>query len=916
MIGQTLGPYEVVAKLGEGGMGQVYRARDTKLNRDVAIKVLPEVFASDPDRLARFRREAQVLASLNHPNIGHIYGFEDSGPTHALVLELVEGPTLADVIAERAAQADAAGLPLTEALGIARQIAAALEAAHDQGIVHRDLKPANVKIKDDGTVKVLDFGLAKALAPEAEAAAGSVSNSPTLTAAAFAKSYGGPGTQLGMILGTAAYMSPEQAKGRPVDRRADIWAFGVVLFEILAGRRAFEGDDISDVLASVLKTEPDWTKLLGDLPAPVRRLLGRCLEKDPKRRLRDIGEGMLQLDDGLSQSSPAAGSGVSGLSTIGASAPAVPRAWWRRALPIAATAIVTAVVVWTVSRFVTPAATLPEPMRFEFMPPSNAGLLTSAAHRDMAISHDGRTLVYTTQLGGPALYRRQMGQMDAVPLRGAESAMAPFFSPDDQWVGFLEPGSFTRLKKVPVLGGPSVPVTQTKYGIYGAAWLADGTIVLGMGASGLVRVSANGGDAVELTKVDASRGELTHRWPAAVPGTSKVLFSGGGSGPATAFLAVADVATGTVTRLNLPGMMVQYAPTGHLVFATVDGPVRAVPFDVAQMAVRGSPVPVVEGVAVKGSGGSNFTISRDGTLVYALGSGVTDNRSIVWVDRSGRETPIRAPARNYYYARVSPNGARLSLDIRDQEQDVWIWDDRGTLMRLTADSEPDQYGLWTPDGQHVVFQSNRSQKPGIYVVRADGIGSPRLLVTQAAAFPNAVTPDGKSVIFRAAGAAKNDLFIVQLEGSGTATPLLATEHDELNAAISPDGKWLAYQSDLQGRMDIWVRPFPDVNAGQVLVSTNGGSEPVWAPSGRELFYLSPDDKIMSVAVTAGKELVPSTPTVLFAAASYYFGGLGRNYDVSPDGKRFVMVKNPATPAPSTTPLTFVLNWTTELARVK
>jgi serine/threonine-protein kinase len=907
--GTRLGVYEIVGAIGAGGMGEVYRARDTKLNRDVAIKILPDAFATDPERLGRFRREAQVLASLNHPNIAAIYGFEDSPKTHALVLELVEGPTLAEMIAERAAQgADGPGIPLAESLRIARQLAAALEAAHDLGIVHRDLKPANIKIKDDGTVKVLDFGLAKALAPDADPQ-GSVSNSPTLTARA---------TQLGMILGTAAYMAPEQAKGRSVDRRADIWAFGVVLFEMLTGRRAFDGDDVSDVLASVLKTEPDWTKLPADLPAPMRRLLGRCLEKDPRRRLRDIGEGMLQLDDGLSFPAMPVPAGMSSpampVSTPGGSPVARP-AWWRRALPIAATALATAGVMSGVWFLLKPAPAQPGVVRFDYLPRAEAAPATTATHPDVAISPDGHTLVHVAQLGsGMQLYVRRMDQLDSVALRGADVAVGPFFSPDGQWLGFVESGSTSRVKKVGILGGPPTVVAQLRTAAFGAAWLTDGTIVLGAAEGGLLRVSENGGEAAALTTMDAAQGDTTHRWPSVVPGTSLVLFAGAASGGfSTAFIGVVDVKTGKTTRLKLSGSMPHYLGSGHLVFVTAEGALRAVPFDIDRLEVRGSAVPLVEGIGVKPNGAANFALAGNGTLVYTHGFGLLSNRSIVWVDRAGRETPIQAPPRNYYYARVSPNGVRLSLDIRDQELDVWIWDDRA-LMRLTADREQDQYGLWTPDSQQLVIQSARSQKAGLYVVRADGVGTPRLIAERATAFPNAVTPDGKSVIFRASTTGKNDLFIVPLDGTGQAKTLLATEHDELNAAISPDGKWMAYQSDLQGRMDIWVRPFPNVNDGQVLVSTGGGSEPVWGRTG-ELYYLSTDNKIMAVEMSPGRELAPKTPTMLFDASPYFFGGLGRNYDVSPDGKRFVMVKNPSGQTGSN-PLTVVLNWATELTRVK
>jgi Tol biopolymer transport system component/predicted Ser/Thr protein kinase len=892
--GARIGIYEVIVQLGAGGMGEVYRARDTRLDRDVALKILPPLFTSDPERVARFEREAKVLASLNHPNIAQVYGFE----ANAIAMELVEGPTLEEIIRN-----GGPGLQLEEALVIARQIATALEVAHDQGIVHRDLKPANVKVREDGTVKVLDFGLAKALANDGDGGASSVSNSPTLTARS---------TQLGMILGTAAYMAPEQAKGRSVDRRADVWAFGVVLFEMLSGRRAFEGDDVSDVLASVLKSDPDWSVLPADVPAPVRRFLRRCFEKDPKKRLRDIGEGMLQLEEGL-----AAGPEVrSSKFEVQTSAKPV----WRRTLPVAAAVVLTAGAVAGGMRWLTPEPARPEPVQFQYTPQQR--LFFSVAHDDVAIAPDGRLVAYTVldNLRPPGLHLKRLDQVDGTPLRGAENALLPFFSPDGGWVGFLDQANQSTLKKVSVLGGPPVQVTVANATVLGATWIEGGSIIFGTRAGGLYRVADAGGTPQALTSLEDK--DQVHMWPSGVPGTPLVLFTivGLGTTPtAGGLLAAVDVTTGRVTRLKVPGTHPRHVSSGHIVYASADGSLRAVPFDTGRVAVTGDPIPVVEGVGIKGSGASNFDVSRNGHLVHTTGgTGSNTQRTLVWTDRAGRETPIAAPKRNYFYARIAPDGGSLSLDIRDEELDIWIWDlKRETLSRLTDTPGSDAYGLWMPDGR-VVFSSTTGGRQEVYYHRVDGVGAPQQITDTAAGklqpFPNAVTPDGKQLVFRAAAAGgKNDLFLASIGGDKSYKPLLDTEHDEYNVDFSKDGRFFVFISDHSGRPEIYVRPFPDVNGGQWPVSTAGGTEPVWSKTGREIFYLAPDGKLMAVPVDTTKGVTLGKPQVLFDASAYFFGAIGRNYDASADGKRFIMVKDIRTPGEvRSNPLTIVLNWVERL----
>jgi serine/threonine protein kinase/Tol biopolymer transport system component len=896
--GIRLGPYEILSALGAGGMGEVYRARDTKLGRDVAIKVLPDALAHDPERLARFEREAKTLAALNHPNIAHIHGFEDSTAVPALVMELVEGPTLADRIATGAR-------PIDETLKVAAHIADALAAAHEKGIVHRDLKPANVKITPDGVVKVLDFGLAKAAGGESTP---DLSQSPTLAGV----------TRDGIILGTAPYMSPEQAKGRPVDKRTDLWAFGAVLYELLTGRRAFTGEGVSDTLAHVLMTEPDWTALPANTPASIRRLLRRCLEKDRKRRLADAADARLEIDDALA--SP----------TVETAAPAdMPS---RRVAPVpiafalASGALIAALAMWAVTR---PAPrALVSPSRFAIVPPPGQSLAISSFFRDLALSPDGRYLVYRaggTVTGGPLMVRA-MDALDAQPLAGITTARNPFFSPDSRWIGFFDND---ELKKVSVTGGPAITISRlVGPGPRGASWGDDNTIVFATNdpKTGLLRVSADGGEPTVLTTPDASQHEGDHLFPSVLPGGRGVLFTITAGQAENTQLAVLDLKTGQRKTLLRGGSAAEYVETGHLIYAAA-GTLRAVRFDLARLEVLSDPVPAVEYVIVASTGAANYAVSRSGTLVYAPGDARA--RSLVWVDRQGHETPIKAPPRAYAIPRLSPDGTRIALDIRDQENDIWIWDlARETLTRLTSDPGLDAEPVWTPDGRRLLFSSTRMGVANLYGQAADGTGTADRL-TSSTIQPTSVTPDGTRVV-GSATPPKTQWHVVLSPLASSASraghgpspgpglsrvePLIQTPFIERNAEVSPDGHFLAYESNESGRNEIYVRPFPEVERGRWQVSTGGGTQAAWARNGRELFYLDGSNRLTAVPVqTTGATFSAGNPIRLFDRA--YTTPVGfRTYDVSPDGQRFLMIKEDQN---ATTPgMVVVEHWSEELkARV-
>ena len=719
--GTTLGPYAVTAKIGEGGMGEVYRARDTKLDRDVALKVLPQAFTDDPDRLARFEREAKVLASLNHPNIGHIYGLEEAAGQQALVLELVEGPTLADRIKQ-------GPIPIDEALPIAKQIAEALEAAHEKGVIHRDLKPANIKVRDDGTVKVLDFGLAKAMQPDASDP--NMSQSPTISLTAAA-------TQMGMVIGTAAYMAPEQASGKVVDKRADVWAFGVVLYEMLTGGRPFAGDDVSKTLAHVIAIDPDWSTLPEDLPPVLSRFLRGCLEKNPKQRVGDVRDVRLAME----------GAFETAATPVESVLPPQLQVWQR---PVAGVGIVVVAVLVTAlaATIMMRPEPIPPPDLVQFAIVPDPPLLASPFWHDIAISPDGTQVVYrASSETGPQLYLRRLDQLDVAPLRGAERGASPFFSPDGEWVGFAEEGAGT-IQKVSIFGGSPVPLTESPDPAIGASWGADDQIIFGTRGGGLFRVSGGGGESEPLTTVDADQGETSHRWPFIIPGREAVVFVIS-SGPllSTGQLAVLDLDTGDVMRLGLAGVSPHYVSTGHLVYATEDGSVSAVQFDPTSLQVTGNPAPLVEGVAVKAGGAANFGISDNGRLVYALGSGGGGLLwSFVWVDRDGQEEPVAADPANYREFNLSPDGTQVAVRVgAGGDSALWIYDlIRGTSTRLTfeSDSNPGLFPTLTPDGLRVAFGAPLAWK------RADGTGDVETLSDDRLRFPQAFSPDGTTLVTR------------------------------------------------------------------------------------------------------------------------------------------------------------------------
>jgi serine/threonine-protein kinase len=900
--GTRVGVYEVTAQIGEGGMGQVYRARDTKLNRDVALKVLPHSFASDPERLVRFTREAQMLASLNHSNIGAIYGIEESGDVRALVMELVEGEDLSQRIARGA-------IPLDETVPIARQIADALEAAHERGIIHRDLKPANIKLRPDGTVKVLDFGLAKAMEP-APAMSVNAMTSPTLSMHA---------TQAGIILGTVAYMSPEQAAGKPVDKRSDLWAFGVVLMEMLTGRPVFTGETVSHVLAAVLRAEPDWTTLPAGTPAPIRRLLRRCLDKDRKRRLDSAAAARLEIDEALAP--------IGDASTVSVT---MQEAAWRRALPWASTgalALALMLVLWAPWRRASP----PAPLRLSAELGADASLVLASsggapAGNAAVVSPDGSQLAFVAQPhgGAPRLYVRRLDQLTATPLAGTEGAAGPFFSPDGQWLGFFSGG---KLKKIAVTGGAPVALADAP-SARGGSWTEDGTIVFTptSGNIGLWRVPAVGGTAERLTT--PAPGEATHRWPQVLPGGRAVLYtvSTAVGTYANAWLAAQPLPAGTSHVVQRGGFYGRYLPSGHLTWVH-DGTLFAAPFDLAALAVTGPAVPVVPGVlSGTNSGGAQVEVSHTGTLVYLPGGENASAAPLDWLTRDGKTTPLMATPANWGGVQIAPDSRRLAFSLADAANfDVWTYEAaRDALTRLTFDPGSDRNPVWTPDGRRLVYSASRSgTAQNLYWQRVDGGGdATRLTTSPNVQYPGSWHPSGRVLAFsEIRPQTGTDLMVLPVEGDeasgwkpGTPTVFLSGPFTEQEPRFSPDGRWLAYESNESNAFEIYVRPFPGPG-GRWPISTGGGTNAVWSRARRELLYLAPDGRIMLVPYTAAGDAFQAEKPRVWSETPVQLRPLtGARFDLHPDGERVAMAPvSAATAGP--THVTLIFNFFDELRRM-
>jgi eukaryotic-like serine/threonine-protein kinase len=907
--GATIGTYRIDRLIGAGGMGEVYRARDTKLGREVAIKILPSSFAADPERVRRFEREARLLAALNHPHIAAIHNFEESSSTrsgqatvHALVLELVEGPTLADRLAN-------GPLPAKEALDIARQIAEALEAAHEKGIIHRDLKPANIKITPAGVVKVLDFGLAKIYAGESPGP--DALQSHTITA----------GTREGMILGTPAYMSPEQARGQAVDKRTDIWAFGCVLYEMLTGRTAFGGQTISDTIAAILGRRPDWQTLPETTPASLRRLLALCLEKDSNRRLHDIADARIEIEEILT--APPAETARVTSSTI-----VRPTSQSRRIVLFAAAALVlgglAAIAVWLATRPILPP---PRVSRFTIAPSSEAALTISNEDRDLAITPDGSRVIYAGA-NGSALFVRALDQLDATRLTGLGVPHGPFLSPDSQWIGFGD--GLDALKKVPLSGGAAVLLGHADAALRGASWGPDDTIVFATtnGATGLQQIPAVGGEATVLTRPNRAKGEADHFWPKFLPGGQAVLFTitATAGGLDAASVALLDLRTGAQTILIRGGTHAHYVRSGHLVYGAA-GTLHAVPFDLAAGAIVGPPVAIMPQVATTFAGAIDAVVADDGTLVYVPGrlERTPGRNLILWVDREGREEPIKAPPRVYFYPRLAPDGTRLALYTFDQEYDIWLWDlARATFTRVTSDPGQDTFPVWTPDSRRIIFGSERAGARNLFGQAADGTGAiERLTESPNLQNPTAISPDGTRLVFtETTPRTGDDVMILPLRGERRAVALIQTSFAERNGEVSPDGRWIAYEANDSGQFEIYVRPFPNVVEGRWQVSSGGGTRPLWARNGQELFFLALTGALMRIGVERGTSWAATAPVQLFEGR-YTTGTLrarlGRSYDVSPDGKRFLMTKvggEAGTDGTAAlTSLVVVQNWDQELKRL-
>jgi eukaryotic-like serine/threonine-protein kinase len=885
----TIAHYHVTSKLGEGGMGEVWRATDTKLNRDVAIKVLPDSFAADPDRLARFTREAQVLASLNHPNIAAIYGVEEL----ALIMELVEGATLAERIAQ-------GPLPLEEALPIARQIADALEYAHQKAVIHRDLKPANIKITPDGTVKVLDFGLAKALSDEAPA--GNPAASPTLTMRA---------TMAGVIMGTAGYMSPEQARGQTADRRSDIWSFGTVLYEMLTGRQMFGGDTVSDSLAAVLKTDPDWSALPAETPPAIRRLLRRCLERDRKRRLSDIADARLEIDEALS--------GVPE-GPVPAAAPERSRrsfGWWS----IAALVLAVGGLAFAFLRLRDTPSDAPT-VRFQIAAPEGSDF----ARGGMALSPDGRRLAFIATLadGRSMLWVRPLDSLEARPLPGTEGAsFLPFWSPDSRFVAF---GVLRTLKKIDASGGPPQTLCEIPGVVLGGSWNRDGTILFGYNADGLYRVPQAGGVPVKATTLDEATGEIGHLRPWFLPDGRHFLYVARMRSVQENVIYLGTLDGKERKRLTASRQSGVYAPPapgedhGHLVFLR-ESTLMAWPMDPKSYDLAGEAFPVAEQVGSILAMGY-FSVSATGALAFRSGGSTGFGETkLAWFDRAGKSSGAIGPPAAYSGSiALSPDGQRVAAEEIDPNgnRDIWLIDvGRGVPTRFTFDAGQDRDPVWSADGSRVAFASDRGAAfPDIYQKLSNGSANEELLLkTGSALRPTGWSRDGRHLLYETLDAkSRSDLYVFPVSpATASSVPYLQAPFSERQGQFSPDGRWIAYISDeaAAGQYQVYVQSFP-AGAGKFQISTGGGgTQPKWGRDGKEIFYIATNGMLMAVDVRTAQHFEPGVPRALFDPHTYVAGGtnaLSFRYDVAPDGKRF-LVNTYESSAEKTAPIVIVLNWT-------
>jgi len=916
--GTRLGNYEIQEAVGAGGMGEVYRARDTRLNRDVALKVLPQAFVLDADRLARFKREAQLLASLNHTNIAAIYGFEEANGFQALVLEFIDGPTLAGRIAS-------GPIPVDEALPVALQIANALEAAHEQGIIHRDLKPANVKVRDDGTVKVLDFGLAK-MVGEGPPNGGhdgdrsirhqpDFSASPTITTPAM--------TMAGVLLGTATYMSPEQAKGRPADKRSDIWAFGCVLFEMLTGRKAFDGEDVTDTIAAIVRAEPPWSALPDDVPASIQLFLRRCLEKDRKKRIGDIAVAQFLL----SEDPRLAGSPAEGVHQVR------PRLYvWS----LVVTAIITTLVIAGIGWTLRPRPVPPPIVRFSHTLAAE-DRLTGIQRHQVAISPDGTQIVY---VANGRLYRRPVGDLQSRVIPGTEdilSVMGPVFSPDGQWIAYhATSASEEAIKRIPLSGGSPTTILRTA-NPFGMSW-DDSGILYSAGRDGIFRISANGGTPEQLIRL----GEDEAAWaPHLLPGGKAVLFTLISAPQGIPFpqwdnarIVVQSLASGERKSVVDGASDARYLPSGHLVFA-VSGSLFAVAFDPGTATVISDRVPILAGIRRGNAiGAAQFSVSTNGSLAYMPGpvNATFTRRSLILFDRSGTITRLKLPPAPYEHPRVSPDGKRLAVVTDDDENaEISIYEmaETSALRRLTIGGHHNSFPVWSSNGERVAFQSDREGDRGLFWQRADGLGTAERLTTaaeDAAHIPESFSRDGKHLLFTELKSGTYSLRVLSIDDKSSVPFGNVTSAEPTGAVFSPDGRWVAYASTTRAgglyspNRGVFIQPFPATGVPFQVPKGRIDYHPAWSPDGKSLFFIaSAPQPLVVVNVNTQPSVTFGIPAELprTIPRPSRFSGSTRGYDILPDGRilSLVPIDEDSTGGTIQSEIRVVVNWIEELKRM-